>query len=270
MTDHSQQIPAQFSNLKEMGSVVAVHRSKVSVTANTILSGVFILSSGIALLVALALGWTRWGRDPAPAILSAILPWMIVSVVCFGIGAVIVWRMVMHRKIAAVIYTNGFAYSDRKGVQVWHWDQVEEITANVVRHYAFGLQTGTSQTYTLRQSSGKRLVLNESLQDIEAFYQHLENNTLKRRYQHMAQSYNHGNTVTFGPVRIGKQLGIEVGNKNYPWEEIGEVVIDKGILSIKKKNGGWLSKANTPAGDIPNLHILLSIINQIVGLKAGE
>ena len=270
MTDHSQQIPAQFSNLKEMGNLVAVHRSKVSVTINTFVSGVFILSSGIGLLFALAIGWGRWGRDPAPVILSAILPWIILSAVCFGISAMIVWRMIMHRKIAAVIYDNGFAYSDRKGVQVWHWDQLEEITANVVRHYAFGLQTGTSQTYTLRKTSGKRLVLNESLQDIEAFYQHLENNTLKRRYQHMAQSYNHGNTVTFGPVRIGKQLGIEVGNKNYPWEEIGEVVIDKGILSIKKKNGGWLSKANTPAGDIPNLHILLSIINQIVGLKAGE
>jgi hypothetical protein len=267
---NQQQIPAQFSSLGNMGNVVSVHPAKVSVTANTFVSGVFILSSGIALLIALAIGWDRWGRAPFPEILSAILPWIIVSAVSFGISALLVWRMMSHRKIAAVIFTNGFAYSDRKGVQVWRWEQVEEITANVVRHYALGLLTGTSQTYTLRKSNGERLVLSESLQDIESLYHHLENSTLKRRYQHLAESYNHGNTVTFGPVHIGKQIGIQIGTKSYPWEEIGEVVIDKGVLSIKKKDGGWHNKANTSAGEIPNLHILLSIINQIVGLKAGE
>lgn len=270
MTDQPQPMPAQFSSLMDLGNVIAVHRAKVSVTANTFVSGVFILSSGIALLVALAIGWDRWGRAPAPAIFSAILPWISISVVCFGIGAVIVWRMVLNRKKSAVIFTNGFAYSDSKGVQTWRWEQVEEITANIVRHYALGLLTGTSQTYTLRKSSGESLVLNESLKDIESFYHHLENSTLKRRYQRLAESYNHGNTVTFGPVHIGKQLGIQIGTKNYPWDEIEQVVINKGILSIKKKNGGWHSKANTPAGEIPNLHILLSVINQIIGLKAEE
>ena len=70
---NQQQIPAQFSSLGNMGNVVSVHRAKVSVTANTFVSGVFILSSGIALLIALAIGWDRWGSAPSPEILSAIL-----------------------------------------------------------------------------------------------------------------------------------------------------------------------------------------------------
>lgn len=270
MTHQPQQIPAQFSGVQRLGNPVTVYRAKVSVTANVFFSGFFILSSGGALLIALAIGWGRWGSEPPQAIVLAIMPWLVVSAACFGVGALIVWRLMSNRKKAAVIFTDGFAYSDSNGVQVWQWEQVEEITADVVRHYALGLHTGTSHTYTLQKSNGERLVLNESLQEIESFYHHLENSTLKRRYQHLAGSYNQGNTVNFGPVRIGKQLGIQIGTQTCPWEEVGEIVIDKGILTVKKKTGGWHGKATAPAGEIPNLHILLSIINQIVGLKTGK
>jgi len=270
MNDQPQPIPAQFKGLQDLGRPVAVYPAKVSIVANTFLSGFFILSSGVALLTGLAIGWSRWGTERHQTILATILPWLILSVAGFGLGAWIAWRIVSNRKKAAVIFADGFAYSDRQGVQVWRWEQVEEITANVIRHYALGLYTGTRHTYTLRHTNGDTLVLKESLQEIESFYQQLENSTLKRRYQQLADSYNHGNPLAFGPIRIGKQLGIQMGTKNYPWEEIGEVMIDKGVLSIKKKNGGWHSKATTPAGEIPNLHILLSIINQIVGLKAGK
>ncbi len=42
------------------------------------------------------------------------------------------------------------------------------------------------------------------------------------------------------------------------------------VLSVKKRGGGWFSGATALASTIPNLHVLLSIINQIVGVKAGK
>jgi hypothetical protein len=265
-----QEIPAQFSNLMGTGTPVEVYRAKTSTIANSLLAVIFILGSGVSLVFALSIVWDRWGRYYPPAIFKAILPWLIGSVATFGISLLILWRLYNNRKKAAVTYTNGFAYSDRKGVRFWRWDQVQDVTANVVRHYTYGIYTRTTHTYTIQKSSGEKLLLDDSLMAIESFYSHLENNTLQQRYQRMADTYNNGNSVTFGPVTIGKKTGIQIGKKSYPWEDIEEVAIHKGVLSIKKKNGGWFSGATASAGMIPNLQVLLSIINQIVGLKAGK
>jgi hypothetical protein len=178
--------------------------------------------------------------------------------------------MFRRRKKGAVVYTNGFAYSDHKGVQTWRWEQVQDITANVVRHYTNGIYTGTTHNYSLVKTNGDKLVLNDALKDIEALYTHLQNNTLQQRYQRLADEYNQGNLVTFGQVTIGKQLGIQIGKKTYPWDQIQQVGINKGVLSVKKKDGKWFSGASATAGSIPNLHVLLSIINQIVGLQTGQ
>ena len=270
MGNKSQEIPDQFSNLLGMGAPFEVYRAKASIVINVILAVIFFLGSGGALLYALSIVWERWGRYYPPVIFKAVLPWGIGSVVAFGIGLLILWGMYNRRKKAAVIYNNGFAYSDRKGVQTWRWEQVQDVTANVIRHYTNGIYTGTTHTYTIQKSTGEKLVLNDSIKDIEAFFTQLENNTLQQRYQRLADIYNNGVPVTFGPVTIGKQLGIQIGKKAYPWEEIEDVAINKGVLSIKKKNGGWFSGATASAGLIPNLQVLLSIISQIVGLKAGK
>jgi len=270
MGKKSQEIPAQFSTIRDMGSPVEVFKAKGSVVLNSILAGVFFLAGGAAGLYTLILVWQRWGRYYPPVIYQAVLPWVITSAAAFGIALLILWRTFRNRKKTAVIYTNGFAYSNHKGVQSWHWDEVLEVTANVVRHYTTGIYTGTTHQYLFQMANGEKLMLDDSIKDIEALFSILENSTLQQRYQRLADVYNHGNLVTFGPVVIGKKLGIQIGKKAYPWEEIAEVAIKKGVLSIKKKNGGWFSGASAPAGRIPNLQVLLSMINQIVGLKAGQ
>jgi hypothetical protein len=269
MGNKSQEIPEQFSNLMGMGTPVEVYRAKTSVIFNIIMAVFFLLAAGGAVLYALVIVWDRWGRYYPPVILQAVLPWVIGALIAFVISVLILWRTYANRKKAAVVFTNGFAYSDHKGVQAWRWEQVHDVMASVVRHYTNGVYTGTSHTYTLQKSSGQKLVLNDSLKDVEALFTHLENNTLQQRYQRLADAYNNGNPVSFGPVLIGKQLGIQIGKKSFPWEEIEEVAINKGYLTLKKKQGGWLSGATASAGTIPNLHVLLSII-QIIGLKAGQ
>ena len=270
MGKKSQEIPRQFAKLEGMGDPVEAYAAKSSLLVNSLLAGFFVLGSGAALLVASWIVWQRWGRYYPPVIFEAVWPWVVGSAISFGAAVLIVWRTVQNRKKAAVIYTNGFAISDRKGVRAWYWDQVDAVTANVIRHYAYGIPAGTSHTYTIQTSTGDKLVFNDSLKNIEGFFAHLENNTLLQRYQRLAEAYNCGHPVSFGPVSIGKKHGIQIGRKTYPWAEIEEVGIHKGILSIKKKNGGWFSGTSEPAGSIPNLQVLLSMISQIVGLKAGE
>ena len=270
MENKPQTLPKQFSNLMGMGAIVEVFPPKTAVVIQVILTVIFLIGGGGAIAYALYILWQRWGRYYPPVILAAMAPWLIGALVAFAISALLLWSMYSRRKQAAVVYTNGFAYSDRKGVHNWRWDQVKDVTANVIRHYTNGIYTSTTHTYTLVKAGGEKLVINDAIKNVEAFYTHLQNNTLQHRYQRYADAYNRGEAVQFGPVTISKQGGIQIGKKSYVWEEIEQVAINKGVLSVKKKDGGWFSGASATAGAIPNLHVLLSIINQIVGLQSGK
>lgn len=262
-------LPKQFRNLLGMGAPVEVLSGKTSLVFNLILAAVLFLGGGGALGYALYILWMRWGRYYPPVIFKAMLPWVVGALIAFVLAVLILWGIYTRRKKAVVVYTNGFAYSDRKKVVSWHWDQIKDVTANVVRHYTNGIPTGTTHQYTLVHINGEKLVLNDQIKDIENFYTHVQNNTLQQRYQRLANDFNSGSPVAFGSVVIGKDTGIQIGKKVYPWAEIEEVAINKGMLSVKKKGGGWLSGASATAGSIPNLHVLLSILNQVVGLKTG-
>lgn len=41
-------------------------------------------------------------------------------------------------------------------------------------------------------------------------------------------------------------------------------------LRVMKKDGGWFSGAFVAVGSIPNLAVLLAIVDQVVGLKTGR
>ncbi|MCX6099935.1 MAG: hypothetical protein NTV92_00605, partial [Candidatus Bipolaricaulota bacterium] len=83
-----------------------------------------------------------------------------------------------------------------------------------------------------------------------------------------ADQYNAGQTIVFGSVAISK-AGIAIGKKTYPWADVKEVSIHQGILKVSRKEGGWFSGARASASTIPNLRVLLTIIQQGIGLKAG-
>lgn len=270
MENKKGKLPKQFANLMGMGSVVQIFQPKAPLAVYIILSGILLLGGGGAGGYALYLLWQRWGRYYPPQILKDMAPWLIGAFIAFLIAALLLWELYRRRKKGAVVFANGFAYSDHKGVQTWRWEQVKDVTANVVRHYTNGIYTGTTHTYTLIKNNGDKLVVNDALKEAEAFFNHLQNNTLQQRYQRLADEYNLGSPVTFGQVTIGKQTGIQIGKKSYAWDEIQQVGINKGVLSVKKKDGKWFSGASATAGSIPNLHVLLSIINQIVGLQTGE
>jgi hypothetical protein len=270
MTPTRQEFPKQFSSLTGLGEPIEVFHAKASLTFQIIAAVISILAFGGFLAYALYILYDMWTSNYYfPVIFETILPWLIAAAVAFLIGAIVLWQIYSSRKRGAVVYTEGFAFSDRKGVKTWKWDLVQDVTANIVRNYTNGVYVGTTHTYTLVNTRGEKLVINDSLKDVENFYTHLQNNSLQLRYQRLADRYNLGQEVVFGPVSISKQNGLRINKKAYPWDTIEQVTIDKGMLSVKKKDGGWFSGATATSGTIPNLHVLLSIIDQVIGLKAG-
>lgn len=193
---------------------------------------------------------------------------LVIAGIMFLLGGLGGWGAYANWNKGVLLCEKGFALRTHRGVQPWTWDEIASFTAAVTRHYTNGIYTGTTHAYTLLNKQGRRLVLSDVFKDVEKLAQAIEQAVTPRLYDRAAAQYNSGQTILFGPVAVSK-AGIQVGKKTYPWQDVGEVSIHQGILKVSKKGGGWFSGASAPAYAIPNLRVLLSILDQVVGVKAS-
>lgn len=193
---------------------------------------------------------------------------LVIAFILFVLGFLAGWSAVATWNKGVAAYEGGFAYNDRKGIQIWRWEDVVSMMSAITRHYTIGIYSGTTHMYTLYNCQNQRLVLSDSFDKVEELAKLIDENIFPLLYGPAADQYNAGQAIAFGPVTISK-TGIAIGKKTYPWTDVSEVSIHQGILKVSRKEGGWFSGASAAASAIPNLRVLLTIIQQVVGLKAG-
>ena len=259
-------IPEAFTSVMGLGAQKQYIKGG-NRTLNLVLAVLFL--GGAALLVLYgvyeAFNWSSYGSAMVTSKLTGPL---VFAGILFLLGAWAAWSTYSNWNKGLMIYDRGFAYRDRKGIQTWQWINVTSITAAITRHYTNGIYTGTTHVYTLLNNQNEKIVLNDSFKKVEDVAGIIENNVYPILYERAAQAYNSGQTLTFGLVAINKG-GIQIGKKNYPWTDVKQVSINNGFVKVSKKDGGWFSGASASAAAIPNLKIMLSIINQVVGVRAG-
>ncbi len=193
---------------------------------------------------------------------------LIVAFILFLVGLLAAWTAYANWNKAVAVYERGLASRTRKGIQSLRWEDITDMYSAVTRHYTNGVYTGTTHVYTLFDRQKNKLVVNDSITRVENLAKSIEESIFPLLYAQATTQYNSGLTLTFGPVAVSKG-GIQMGKKVYPWTEVKEVSIRRGILQVSKKDGGWFSGASATASSIPNLRVLLSIVDQVVGIKAG-
>ena len=191
---------------------------------------------------------------------------LIFAFVLFLLGAACGWSAYANWNKGVAVYDRGFAYHDRKGIQLWRWEDVLSLTAAVTRHYTNGVYTSTTHIYTLFNQRNERLVLSDMFKGVEQLAAAIEQAIFPLLYERASTQYNAGQMIVFGPMSVSK-AGIQIGKKTYPWAEVEQVSIHQGVLRVSKKGGGWFSGASAMAASIPNLRVVLSIIDQVVGIK---
>jgi hypothetical protein len=263
------QLPEAFSVAMGLGAARAWHPVKKWNRIGNLLA--FLLLFGASLLAFLYGLYDTYTAylDHGPAMIDdRLLTPTLIAFALFLLSLLAAWGAVSNWNKGAAVFERGFAYRDRKGVRTWMWSDVASLTAAVTRHYTNGIYTGTTHIYTLLNKQGERLVLGDALKGVEQLAQAIEQAIFPRLYDAAAAQYNSGQTLTCGPVAVSKS-GIVIGRKTYPWSEVQQVSIHQGFLRVSKKGGGWFSGASASAAAIPNLRVLLSIIDQVAGVKTG-
>ena len=262
------QLPEAFRSVLGLGVVQGYFPVKNRYRVGSLVAmGVFLCGTVAAFIYAVyqAYHWANWGiveiqdKMTTPLVISGVL--LLIAVLA-GLEAYAEWVR------GAVLYEGGLAYRSRKGIQTWRWEDVDRFYTAITRHYTNGIYTGTTHVYTLMDRQKKRLVLSDAFRHVEDLGKSIEQSIFPRLYGQAADRYNGGEALEFGPVSLSKG-GIQIGKKVYPWSEVRQVSIQRGILRVSKKDGGWFSGAQAAASAIPNLRVLLSIMDQIVGIKTG-
>jgi len=255
-----------FSSVVGLGPLKSEHLLAGKGKWLSLVVGVVCLLAVPALgLLALYLIYTDYNRRGSLHMFdSAIAP-----LVAAGIALLIavptlfsVWR---NWTLAAALYENGFAYTDRKGLQQTRWEQIEAVWQNVTKHYYNGIYTGTTHLYTVQAQGNVKIKLDDRLAKVEELGKEIQRgaaNTLFPRYWQALQS---GQRVTFGPLALDSQ-GIYSGKKTLSWEEIKGIKIDRGVISVKKEKG-WFNWATATVPQIPNFYIFYELIGRLTKVE---
>jgi len=178
------------------------------------------------------------------------------------------WMAYRNWYKAAAVYEGGIAIRDRNGIQSWRWEEIVSLTAAVTRRHFIGIVTGTTHVYRLFNRQNQRFVFRDIYSNVEELAKAIQDVVFPGLYEQSARQYNSGRKLNFGPVAISKS-GIQFGKRTIPWSEVQQVSIQRGILKVAKRGGGWFGRSSASASAIPNLNVLLNIINQVVGIKYG-
>ena len=261
------EIPEVFGQVVGLGMGRGYHpATRWNRWGNLVISLLLVGAAGVVLLMGIYNTYVAVQKH-GPAMIDDKLPGpLIIAVIMFALGMLAGWGAFSNWRKGVMLYERGFAYNDRKGLQTWHWEDVVSLTSAITRHYTNGIYTHTTHIYVLTNRQNQKLRLADSIVKVEELAKTIEASIYPLLYAPAADQYNSGQTVVFGPLSINKQ-GITIYKKTYPWTDVKEVSIQRGMVKVAKKDGGWFSGASASAAAIPNLRVFLTMVQQVVGLK---
>ncbi len=169
-----------------------------------------------------------------------------------------VWDKLPHlgmpHATTLVIYLDGFAYREHgKDVHPWRFDDVAVIQSD--RYLASRVAL---EVYTLTRTSGEKLRLDNTLcLPDEAVEKHIKRAVFKRLAPPLIERYQAGEALTFGPVTVQEQNGLQLRGKHFAWAEIREIKVDKGRLQVTLRDG---KHHEVRVNAIPNVELLGRLI----------
>ncbi len=231
----------QLAHTNQLGNPVQEFKQQGSVMG--ILVGLFFLGIGLFFLLA--------GKKQIVTIGVALF--------FGGLGVWLVYMAIVDRNNRQLLYEHGLIDLHRGKAQVLRYDRMTAVWQRVTRHYRNGFHTGTTYYYRIKTDDA------EAISSYQVVGERVQDEVTRRLMPQVAQTYNSGGDVAFGPLTLNKQ-GLTSKKGTLLWEEIKGVEVRRGYIFIQKKDGGWFNWTNTSVETIPNLFIFLSLIDQICGI----
>jgi hypothetical protein len=236
---------------------------------NLIAGILFLLAAIGVLFYGLSLAASAFGRSGLNGSISSLLTPVAIAFASFLISLAFFWSVYRNWNRGVAVYDGGLAYRDRRGMKLWHWEEITSVTEEVTRHYtSFRIYVRTTHIYRLLNSRNEQLVFNDAFAGVVDLINAIEAKVFPILYDRKVRQFNLGEPVSFGPITVNTG-GIKFKSKSIPWTEIKQITLRKGIIRVVDTNGTVIKDAVSLVRRIPNFEVLMKMINQVAGVKAG-
>jgi len=233
----------------DLGAPLRLYRASVGVWLNLVLGVLFLLLALVGFVSVLL------GRSPSR--LNGPLFWYIVSTV-LGVLLFGIWLWQRTRQVQ--VYERGFHYQHGSRSLLVRWEEIAAIWRRSVRHSVHFIPVGTSHTFSIQTYGGESLKLTGSIGGVAALGDEIQVAALPYVLSRAMGQLQAGQHVAFSKLQV-HQLGLHNGKQLLPWNEVGAITMRNGYLIIKHQ-GQWRAWLQLPSAQIPNLLVLLTLLDQ--------
>jgi len=265
----SRTIPKQFSAVQRHGKVREVFLLRKQTFTRLTTLGIFTISM-LGFVTSLILGlldtYERYYRNGPAVIIKHLWGPVLLAVLLLSVSFWAAWAAYSNWNRAAVVYDKGLAYSDARGVQVWSWEHIKSIRSEITHPFLSRNHSGTIHRYFLVGDDGSKLVLDDRLEKVDVLASLIMEQVTPKILRGRLHEFQNGLELAFGPIQIHRSQGLCVGGKRYPWNEIQDITLQRGMIRIQLTGSEKNRRAIViPAAEVPNLEVFFSIVDRIPG-----
>lgn len=160
----------------------------------------------------------------------------------------------------AAVFEEGIAWAHGGEVRTARWDEISSVSASCSHHPIAGLiGAGRGYAYDITLRDGEQVRLStDNTPFVEEVGERIARAVIPSVLEDAGNAFARGEVVQFGPVAVGRDLGIRCRDTVYKWDEIGALETDQGRLLCRPK-GSLAPGSSVPIGDIPNFDAFWTI-----------
>jgi hypothetical protein len=162
-----------------------------------------------------------------------------------------------HCNLRVYTFTEGFIQGKGKNLEPARWEHVDAFWEDITQN-----RRSISYKYTVHRTDGKTFVFPNALQKVVQLGTIIKKEIVKIQLPRVIESYNAGQSIAFGQVNVTMQ-GLNNGKEIVPWDQVGSIVVRGNILNIEK-DGRMLKWSSIKASTVPNLNVLVGLVNHVV------
>jgi hypothetical protein len=183
----------------------------------------------------------------------------LVLLILLAATAYAIYYLIANYNLKAYVFSEGLVRSKGSQIDVMRWEHIEAIWEKVIKYRYRGIiPLYTTYNYTVRRNDGTEFKFPGSLKSNKLLGEALQQEVTRRQLPKAIATYNSGNPVNFGLLSVNTQ-GISKGGVLVPWNQVGQINIRRGWLSVQKQ-GSFLASCRTKASSIPNLQVFLQLV----------
>lgn len=165
------------------------------------------------------------------------------------------------------LFQRGVVIAKGDQLQPFPWNQVAEVWQSVTRNYRNGIYVGTTYSYTLHRVDGYQIKLGNLTKNIAELGPVIARGVTQELIPRALHAIRNGQTLTFALFSVNQQ-GIGNGREFIPWQQVQNINVKQGRVTVKKigisRTWGTITVAK-----MPNFLIFTAVTEEMIRQSGG-